>query len=262
MPCGSGLGRGNRRRCRPRVDAACPSALQRFAGWLLALIVLLWRVSCRATVRDDPRPALRAASRPYVYTILHAHQVAAVLINDDPGIAAMVSRSADGDLLAPSLRVTGVETMRGSSRKRGKDKGGRKALELLEEHTRRGLPSLLAVDGPQGPRNHIHRGVVDLARTTGAMIVPCVIIPSRRWILRRTWDRLQVPQPFCRLTMTFARPLDSRDEPDEARLREAVRASLADLERRCDPLEAARAQPADGETDAPQARGDAPPRLQ
>ena len=122
--------------------------------------------------------------------------------------------------------MTGVLAMRGSTRSDDRDKGGRRALELLEEHTRSGLPSLLAIDGPQGPRNHVHRGVVDLARRTGATIVPCVIVPSRRWILRRSWDRFQIPQPFCRLSMTFAPPLDPRAEPDDARLRESVRAAL------------------------------------
>ena len=236
-------------------------SLQHIAGWLLALLVLLWRASCRAVVRDDPRPALRAVRRPYVYAILHAHQVAAVLINDDPGIAAMVSQSKDGDLLVPSLRVTGVQAMRGSSRRAGRDKGGLRALELLEEHTRRGLPSLLAVDGPQGPRNHVHRGVVSLARTTGATIVPCVIVPSRRWILRRTWDRFQIPTPFCRLSMTFGPPFDPQAEPDDVRLRESVRVALAELERRCDREEAERAQ-REPTADRRAPRGDTAARLQ
>ena len=235
--------------------------LQHIAGWLLALLTLLWRVSCRAVVRNDPRPALRAAGRPYIYAILHAHQLSAVLINDDRGIAAMASQSRDADLLVPSMRVTGVLAMRGSTRRGNRDKGGRRALELLEEHTRRGLPSLLAIDGPLGPRNHVHRGVVDLARRTGATIVPCVIVPSRRWILR-SWDRYQIPWPFCRLSMTFAPPLDPRAMPDDVRLRDSVRAALAELEQRCDPLEAARAQPStrDGDTAAP--RGDVPSGLQ
>ncbi len=235
--------------------------LQRIAGWVLALLVLLWRASCRAVVRDDPRPALRAEGRSYIYAILHAHQVAAVLINDDRGIAAMASQSRDADLLVPSMRVTGVLAMRGSTRRGNRDKGGRRALDLLEEHTRRGLPSLLTVDGPQGPRNHVHRGVVDLARRTRATIVPCVIVPSRRWILRRAWDRFQIPWPFCRLSMTFAPPLDPRTMLDDARLRDTVRAALAELEQRCDPVEAARAQPPAGD-DAAEPRGDAGPPLQ
>jgi lysophospholipid acyltransferase (LPLAT)-like uncharacterized protein len=102
--------------------------------------------------------------------------------------------------------------------------------------------------------------VVDLARRTGATIVPCVIIASRRWILRRAWDRFQIPLPFCRLSMTFAPPLDPSAVPDDARLRDDVRAALAELERRCDPVEAALAQPRADAAGAP--RGDAPAPLQ
>jgi lysophospholipid acyltransferase (LPLAT)-like uncharacterized protein len=236
-------------------------ALRHIAGWFLALLVLLWRASCRATVRDDPRPRLRAEGRAYIYAILHAHQVSAILINDDRGIAAMASRSRDADLLVPAMRVTGVLAMRGSTRRGGRDKGGREALALLEEHTRRGLPSLLEVDGPLGPRNHVHRGVVDLSRRTGATIVPCVIVASRRWILR-SWDRFQIPLPFCRLSMTFAPPLDPRVMPDDTQLRDSVRAALVELERRCDPLEAARAQPRANDAAAAEPRGDVRPALQ
>jgi lysophospholipid acyltransferase (LPLAT)-like uncharacterized protein len=235
--------------------------LRHVAGWLLALLVLLWRASCRAVVRDDPRPALRALGRPYIYAILHAHQVAAVLINDDRGIAAMASQSKDADLLVPAMRVTGVLAMRGSTGRGNHDKGGRRALELLEEHTRSGLPTLLTVDGPLGPRNHVHRGVVDLARRTGATIVACVIVPSRRWVLR-SWDRFQIPWPFCRLSMSFAPPLDPRAMLDDARLRDAVRAALAELEQRCDPVEAARAQPSARDDDAAAPRGDVRSGLQ
>jgi len=113
----------------------------------------------------------------------------------------------------------------------------------------------------QGPRNHVHRGIVDLARAAGAVIVPCVIVPSRRWFLRRTWDRFQIPKPFCRLSMTFAAPLDPHGEPDDARLRESVRAELDALEQRCDPAEAARAQQ-DDPTSRTAPRGDARARLQ
>jgi len=237
------------------------SGLRHVAGWLLALLALLWRASCRAVVRDDPRPALRAEGRAYIYAILHAHQVAAILINDDRGIAAMASRSNDADLLVPAMRATGVLAMRGSTRRGDRDKGGRRALELLEEHTRRGFPSLLAIDGPLGPRNHVHRGVVDLARRTGATIVPCVIVPSRRWILR-SWDRFQIPFPFCRLSMTFAPPLDPRAMLDDERLRHSVGAALVELEQRCDPAEAARAQPSARDDEAAAPRGDARSGLQ
>ena len=90
--------------------------LRNAAAWLIALIVLLWRATCRYRVVNDPRPRLRAEGRPYVYALLHAHQIGAVLLNDESRMAAMVSRSADGDLLVPSLTVRRVP---GDARARG-----------------------------------------------------------------------------------------------------------------------------------------------
>jgi lysophospholipid acyltransferase (LPLAT)-like uncharacterized protein len=95
---------------------------------------------------------------------------------------------------------------------------------------------------------------------TGVAIVPVVVVPSRRWILRRTWDRLQLPQPFSRLTVAFAPPVDPQAETNEVRLRESVQTALAELERRWDPDEARRAGHAPRRRRAP--RGDAVAPLQ
>jgi lysophospholipid acyltransferase (LPLAT)-like uncharacterized protein len=103
---------------------------------------------------------------------------------------------------------------------------------------RSGVPALLAVDGPTGPRNYVHRGVVDLARDTGAAILPVVVVPSRRWILTRTWDRMQIPKPFGTLRLAFGMPISvgagESDDDVRARVSEAIDA----LERRYDPAEA------------------------
>lgn len=182
--------------------------LRTLAGWIAGLLILLVRVTVRLRVIDDPRPALRAAGRPYIYALPHAHQVSAVLINDDRCMTAMVSRSADGDLLVPALKLRRVTALRGSSRSRGRDKGGRSALAKMGEYLRSGVPGLLAVDGPQGPRMFVHRGVADISRETGAPVLPVVVLPSRRWILRHTWDRFQIPHPFCSVRLIFGPALE------------------------------------------------------
>jgi hypothetical protein len=212
--------------------------LRFLAGWVLALLLLLLRLPCRYRVQDDPRPALRAQSKAYIYALLHAHQVNALFANDDPRMSAMVSRSADGDLLVPTLRVRRVIPVRGSSRKAGRDKGGREALRGLRELLARGVPALLAVDGPRGPRNFVHRGVADLAFETGVPVLPVTPIASRRWILGRTWDRFQIPKPGCTITLHFAAPLWATDFPSAETLAAKIGEALRELEQRHDPVEA------------------------
>jgi hypothetical protein len=200
----------------------------------------VWRLFCRLVVINDPRPALRLAGRPYIYALLHAHQVAAVVINDDRLMSAMVSRSDDGELLVPSLRVRRVIPVRGSTSSRGKDKGGSKALQGMADLLKRGVPGLLAVDGPLGPRNIVHRGVAELARDTGAAVVPVVVLPSRRFILRGTWDRFQVPKPFSTIRLIFADPIEPSAFADTESLRLEIKRALTTLEATYDADEAER----------------------
>jgi lysophospholipid acyltransferase (LPLAT)-like uncharacterized protein len=190
-------------------------------AWMAAAAVLVIRLTCRIRFHDDPRPALRARGVPYAYAFLHAHQIATVVVAE-PGTGAMVSRSTDGELLIPSLRVSHVVAVRGSSKLRGKDKGGLAALAALVRHGRGGAPVYLAVDGPRGPRNHVRRGIAQLAVELDAAILVAIALPTRRWILRGTWDRFQIPQPFSRIDVFFDRPTLPADAVDVESLRSLV----------------------------------------
>jgi hypothetical protein len=208
-------------------------------GVIAAGILACWRASLRFRVEGDPRPALRRAGRRYVYAILHAQQLNFILLSDDIPIQAMVSASRDGEWLVSLCRARGIIPVRGSSARDGADKGGSSALTVLADGVRAGVPALLAVDGPRGPRNEVHWGVVNLARETDACIVVAgVFAPPSRYILEKTWDRTQLPRPFSTLTGRFRPPIDSREFPDDARLRARVTAELLALEQAFDPIEA------------------------
>jgi lysophospholipid acyltransferase (LPLAT)-like uncharacterized protein len=208
------------------------------AGFIGAGLLLLWRLSLTLQVKNDPRPALRAAKLPYVYALLHAHQLAAVMASDEAHLAAMVSRSADGDLLVPALRARNILPVRGSSRSRQRDKGGLAALHSLTQHVAAGHPAILAVDGPRGPRARVHRGVVALARATGATILPVVALSSKKWIVRRTWDRFQIPRPFAHVSLIFGPPFACPVDEEDNALCSRLSAALHQLETQFDPKEA------------------------
>lgn len=179
------------------------------------LLIVLWRLSCRKRVLADPRPALRAQRKAYVYALLHEHQLAAVLVNDETRLAAMVSRSRDGDVLAAALAVTGVVAVRGSSQRDSRRKGGKEALQALIERVHGGEPALIAVDGPRGPRGQVRKGIVALARATDAVILPCAVQASRSIRLRKTWDQTLVPLPCSRVTLVFGAPFSAPGQPGD-----------------------------------------------
>ncbi|MHC4831707.1 MAG: lysophospholipid acyltransferase family protein [Planctomycetota bacterium] len=208
-------------------------------AWIVGFAVVCTRWSCRVHWHDDIRPALREAGTPYIYAILHCHQVGAV-IGREPGTGAMVSRSRDGYLIVPSLKMNGVIPYRGSSRKAGEgDKGGSAALKGLVDHLRSGRPAYLAVDGPRGPRNQVQFGIAKLAMTSGATVLTAMARPTRRWILSGTWDRFQIPKPFSKIDAFFGDPLRPHEGEDIADFRQRIEDSLTALEERHDPEEAA-----------------------
>lgn len=208
-------------------------------SWLLGLAMLVLRATCRVTVHNDPRDRLRSDCKPYVYSILHAHQLSAA-IRREPGTAAMVSQSGDGQLLIPGFRLLGIKAIRGSSRGRGGDKGGRAALNELIAHVGPGSPAILAVDGPRGPRNRVRKGIAVLSFKSNAAVLNVVAVPSRRWILRGTWDQMQIPKPFCHIHAFFDVPLYRQDSESIEQFRSRIEASLSSLERSHDRAESTR----------------------
>ncbi len=208
----------------------------RASGWFIALAVLILRSCCRIRLHNDPRPNLRARSQAYAYSVLHSHQIAAV-IDGERGTGAMVSRSDDGELLVACLRLCGIEPIRGSNRRNSGDKGGLAAIEALIEHVERGLPVYLAVDGPRGPRNRVHKGIAVLSQRTGAAVINMVAVPTRRWIFTHAWDRFQIPKPFATIHGYFAEPLFYREGEGVENYRKRIETSLNELERKHDPVE-------------------------
>ncbi len=227
-------------------------------SWLLGLAMLLLRITCRVTVHNDPRQRLKANSELYAFSILHAHQLSAA-IKRESGTAAMVSQSGDGQLLMPGFWLLRIKAVRGSNRRQDNDKGGRTALNGLIAHVKTGSPAILAVDGPRGPRGQVRKGIAVLSKESGAAVLNVVAIPTRRWILRGTWDRLQIPQPFCRIHAYFAEPLRQQENESVEAFRRRIESSLRLLEETHDPEEAARVSGAASAKSKRRERGSRPP---
>jgi lysophospholipid acyltransferase (LPLAT)-like uncharacterized protein len=83
-----------------------------------------------------------------------------------------------------------------------------------------------------------------LAMKTGAAVLNVCAVPRRRWILSRSWDRLQIPLPFSTIDVYFGEPLYPRPGEKAEQFRQRIETELNALEREHDPAEAQRAQPA------------------
>jgi len=230
--------------------------------WLLLRLVIglvdVIRLTCRIRFHDDPRPELKRRGIPYVYGALHGHQLA-VICDVEPGIKAMVSRSRDGELIAPALQRVGMEVVRGSTRSNRQDRqdrGGKRAIEELAEHVQSGGSAAITVDGPRGPRGCVQKGIAWLSQQTGAAVLLLAPIPRRRLIAFGSWDRLQIPLPGTRIDGYFAEPIFPRAGEKLETYRQRIETRLRELERQHDPKEAIhnRSEPAVEQAELPARR--------
>jgi lysophospholipid acyltransferase (LPLAT)-like uncharacterized protein len=71
---------------------------------------------------------------------------------------------------------------------------------------RKGSDLAITPDGPQGPKHVVQIGVVELARQTGAPIVPVTYSASRCKVFG-SWDNFILPLPFCKVAYLWGEPL-------------------------------------------------------
>lgn len=119
--------------------------------------------------------------------------------------AIMISRSMDGELTARIARRLGYTPIRGSS-----SKGGGKALDAMIDFLNSSDDKRLCgtpVDGPRGPRRKMKKGMLALAKETGAVFIPMACSGNRVFTLKRAWDRTILPKPFSRVMVDFDDPV-------------------------------------------------------
>jgi lysophospholipid acyltransferase (LPLAT)-like uncharacterized protein len=122
---------------------------------------------------------------------------------------AVISNSRDGDLLA---RLIAIYPQGKAIRvvHTAKYNALRDIISHLNEEKR---VIVITPDGPRGPPYKIKPGIIMAARTTGAKIVP-MNWNGEVWRLK-TWDRLMIPKPFSKITVTFGPPITFASEPSE-----------------------------------------------
>ena len=212
------------------VRANAPSRKQRALAWVAANAMRLLAGTLRYRVNGGCGTT-NFPDEPVIFALWHNRLCLCMKVYEGlvqghhrhERLAALISASKDGALLAGILENFGVQAVRGSSSRRG----GQALLELTS-WAELGYHLAVTPDGPRGPCYVVHDGVMALAQATGMPIVPysCEL----GWKIRvKSWDRFQIPLPFSRCEMTFGEPIRvPRDATAEERgeLREQLREAL------------------------------------
>lgn len=140
---------------------------------------------------------------PCIFALWHAHQCGLYSLEGKSKTNVMISRSKDGEIIARAAEIMGLKTVRGSI-----TRGGASATLELVERIKHGDNGAITVDGPKGPNRKVKKGIVEIAKITGAPIVPISwYSPSKGYLKLKTWDEFRFPL-FCRkMLMYYGEPI-------------------------------------------------------
>lgn len=207
----------------------------RWSQRLLASCIVLLEHALMATLRvrftDDSKLILPLGPERVIFALWHnrlAFSMACYrkfLRRQDPSrrLAALISASRDGALLACTLDKFRVHPVRGSSSRRGAQ-----ALIELTRAARQGYDIAITPDGPRGPRYQVQEGLIALAQLTGLPILPVAICYHQK-IRLRSWDRFEIPLPFTRCDVRICGPIrvpKSLDPAERPRFAQQIRDQL------------------------------------
>lgn len=191
---------------------------------------------------SDYRERMRA-NHPVLHVIWHANMVAiGYVVPDYERARALVSPHPDGRMGAAAIATWGGQVIYGTGATERQREGTRAVAGSLEvlRALESGLSVLTTADVPPIRGRKVSRGIIRLARLSGRPIAPAAVASSRRSILGKVWDEMQVNHPFSRVAVVGAEPIQVDDTIDDesaaallkARLDEAYARALALTARR------------------------------
>jgi lysophospholipid acyltransferase (LPLAT)-like uncharacterized protein len=138
---------------------------------------------------------------PVVYAFWHRCLLACAWRFRNRGVAILISRSFDGELIARTVERLGFIAIRGSS-----SRDATAGLRNLHRAYLAGHYCAITADGPRGPALIAKAGVAQLAQLASTTVSAFYVHPDRAWQLR-SWDRFLIPKPFSRVTVAWTTPV-------------------------------------------------------
>lgn len=184
--------------------------LIRAAGWLGTQVTRALARTLRVEHRCLGPTVMPPPESRCLYLVWHETLLLPIMRFGGPDFSTLVSKHADGQLLATVIRTLGMTPIFGST-----NRGGVQALREIIRDVSGCRHLVITPDGPRGPRRVVQAGAVFLAAKTGIPLVPVGMGFDRPW-RARSWDRFAVPKPCTRAKMvsgqTFTVPAKVRSD--------------------------------------------------
>jgi len=181
--------------------------VRRFIGtWLIGGYIRFVRATSRV-VADPPDfwEAVRRDHWPAIAVSWHGQSNLAYVVMPEPQrVALLISMHPDGMMMGAMAQSLGYQVVEGSgaSTRQTHGTGGLTAFRNMVRVLRSGTTLFATADIPPEPGRNVSLGMIALARRTGRPVYAIATATSRRKILERVWDRMQLNFPFS--TIAFA----------------------------------------------------------
>jgi lysophospholipid acyltransferase (LPLAT)-like uncharacterized protein len=172
------------------------------AARIIASFIRIWVGTCRyhyVTLGPWLNPTKVDLDRRYIFAFWHENLLGVAQNHGRPNIHVLISKHADGELIAQVAQHLSMRTIRGSS-----TRGGVEALRTIIK-----MPNghiAVTPDGPRGPRRRVQSGLVFLAAKTSMPVVCWGVGYDRPW-RAKSWDRFCVPRPFHSIVGVSSSPI-------------------------------------------------------
>jgi lysophospholipid acyltransferase (LPLAT)-like uncharacterized protein len=192
-------------------------------SWLVFWLVRIWVGTVRVKILNRDiydEYCLQQAGKHYKLVATAWHRDAIFLFyvfRRLEHVVGLISQSKDGELATRVVKRFGFSVVRGSS-----SRGGTESLSLLIQAMKAGNPGVKCgtpVDGPKGPARVAKKGMLAVAKETGAVVLPIACSGKRVITFSKAWDKTILPLPFSTIIVDFEAPfkipLDATSEDME-----------------------------------------------
>ncbi len=176
--------------------------------WLLRMLRYTWRVHF---INTEDMERLYSGNKQFVVCFWHGKYVPVFPLLEGYHATVISNQSARGHIIAEIRHGFGYQAALLP------DKAGRESLAVMSDILTHARIVATPVDGPLGPRHKVKTGVLRKAADFGFVLLPVSVGSRGKIILKKHWDKMEIPLPFSRVYLMFGEPihLPSVIHPDE-----------------------------------------------
>ena len=170
---------------------------QRILAAVLVFLLKLYSKTLFVRPSKSVREWKKQSHKPAIFAFWHDNLLSIYkikkLLPKSSKIAGLVSPSRDGAWLSYLFSKVGIDSVRGSSKRRGLS-----AISIMTDKIKNGSFIAITPDGPRGPSHVFKNGVAMTAQSAQCDIILIAIHPSWYFTIP-SWDRLKIPVPFSKI---------------------------------------------------------------